>query len=114
MNKITESNNLNNLDNDFDAMFNLVESKIKNSHSPFFYKDNDKFKGNKIMNKLLSLSQNEPLMKFMKSSKRNNISNNNKYQFDIINYNEEMKSGKKIINSKYRTNYDMISDFSLI
>ena len=120
LNKITESNNINNLeklDDDFDMMYNLVESKIKNT--PFIYKDN-KFKGNKIANKLLSISQNEPLIKLIKPVKENNIINNNKYKFTFrnnftnFNLDDKIRPYKKIINQNYKTNYDIISDFSII
>ena len=115
LNKITESNNINNLeklDDDFDMMYNLVESKIKNT--PFIYKDN-KFKVNKIANKLLSISQNEPLIKLIKPVKENNIINNNKYKFtfrnNFTNFNIDDKDSSDIfmyLNLKKRMNIILI------
>ena len=127
-NKISENNNVEKLDNDFNRMYNMVERKIRqnkidikiNEENQRYYLKN-KNKINKIIPKLLSLSQNENINisnSLIKHSNRNNIINNNLNFLYRNNFNlntqinqEEMKPYRK--NIKNRINNFILSDFSL-
>ena len=84
-NKISESNKIEKLDNDFNAIFNMVERKIRQNkidikineaNQRYYNKNNNKF--NKLIPKLLSISQNEPMNNYLYNySNRNNMFNNN-------------------------------------
>ena len=121
-NKITESNKIENLDNDFDTVYNKVESKIRqnkieimiNEESKKYY---NKIKYNKIIPKLLSISQNEPMNNcLIKNSNRNNLFSNNFKLLYRNNLNTQinlkiMKPFRK--ENNHRWNNYIISDFSI-
>ena len=128
-NKISENNNVEKLDNDFNKVYNMVERKIRqnkidikiNEENQRYYLKN-KNKINKIIPKLLSLSQNENINinnRLIKHSNRNNIMNNNlnfifRNNFNNLNTQinqEEMKPYRK--NIKNRINNFILSDFSV-
>ena len=126
-NKISENNNVEKLDNDFNKMLSMVEKKIRqnkidikiNEENQRYYLKN-KNKINKIIPKLLSISQNENINmsnRLIKYSNRNNMMNNNlNFLFrNDLNLNtqinqDEMKPYKK--NIKNRFNNYILSDFS--
>ena len=124
-NKISESNKIEKLDNDFNTIYNMVESKIRQNkidiklneaNQQRYYNKNKKF--NKIIPKLLSISQNEPMSNHLtKHSNRNNLFNNSNFKFlyrNIINTQINQKVIKPYIKgTKPRLNNYIFSEFSL-
>ena len=122
LNKISESNKIEKLDNDFNTMYNMVESKIrKNKIEIKLNEENlrycNKTKFNKIIPKLLSISQNEPVNNYyIKHSNRNNLFNNN-YKL-LYRNNINTRINQEVIKpyskgNKIQWNNYIISDFNL-
>ena len=122
LNKISESNKIEKLDNDFNTMYNMVENKIrKNKMEIKLNEENQRYcnktKFSKIIPKLLSISQNEPVNNYyIKNSNRNNLFNNNYkllYRNNIITQinQEVIKPYSK--GNKIQWNNYIISDFNL-
>ena len=122
-NKVTESNKIDKLDNDFNAIYNMVESKIRqnkidikiNEANHRYYNGNNKF--NKLIPKLLSISQNEPMSNYLYNySNRNNMFNNNFKSLYKSNLNTQINQEVMkpyIKDNKPRFNNYIISDFSI-
>jgi len=122
-NKISESNKIEKLDNDFNAIFNMVERKIRqnkidikiNEANQRYYNKNNKF--NKLIPKLLSISQNEPMNNYLYNySNRNNMFNNNfkcLYRNNLYTQINQEVMRSYIKDNKALFNNYIISDFSI-
>ena len=122
-NKVTESNKIDKLDNDFNAIYNMVESKIRqnkidikiNEANQRYYNSNNKF--NKLIPKLLSISQNEPMSNYLYNySNRNNMFSNHFKSLYKNNLNTQINQEVMkpyIKDNKPRFNNYIISDFSI-
>ena len=122
-NKISESNKIEKLDNDFNAIFNMVERKIRqnkidikiNEANQRYYNKNNKF--NKLIPKLLSISQNEPMNNYLYNySNRNNMFNNNfkcLYRNNLYTQINQEVMRPYIKDNKALFNNYIISDFSI-
>ena len=135
--KIIDNNILDKFSNNFDAIFNLVESKVKKKSNKInrsnYQEFNSKYKGKiyfkklntKLINpKLLSISQNAPkrshLNELFKENKNNYLTENHfnfpKNKFDFIERLSEEKSPFKpfrsLFNKEKKYNNFEISDFS--
>jgi hypothetical protein len=122
-NKISESNKIEKLDNDFNAIFNIVERKIRqnkidikiNEANQRYYNKNNKF--NKLIPKLLSISQNEPMNNYLYNySNRNNMFNNNfkcLYRNNLFTQINQEVMRPYIKDNKALFNNYIISDFSI-
>ena len=136
--KIIDNNILDKFSNNFDAIFNIVESKVKKKsnkmggsicegfNSKYKGKINFKKLNTKLVNpKLLSISQNVPkrshLNKLLKESNKNNYMSENHFNFSMNKFNfierlSEEKSPFKplrsIFNKKKKYNNFDISDYN--
>ena len=127
-NKISEDT-VEKLDDDLNKMFNMVEKKIRqnkidikiNEENQRYYLKN-KNRINKIIPKLLSISQNENLGNYLIKHKnininnRNNLLNNNFKFIRSSNLNTQLNQAEirpSRINYKQRLNNYLISDFSM-
>ena len=126
-NKISENDTVEKLDDDLDKMFNMVEKKIRqnkidikiNEENQRYYMKN-KNRINKIIPKLLSISQNESLGNYLIKSKnlnnrKNLISNNFKFvgRNNICTQLNHVEMRPNRINFNKRLNNYVISDFSI-
>ena len=126
-NKTAENDLVEKLDDDLNKMFNMVEKKIRqnkidikiNEENQRYYLKN-KNRINKIIPKLLSISQNESignyLIKHKNINNRNNLMNNN---FKFMKRNNLNTQLNQVEIRPYRINYNqrfnnyIISDFSM-
>ncbi len=130
LNKIMESNDnlLDKFSNNFDAIFNFVENKVKqksNKINNSNYKEfNSKYKNKinfiKINPKLLSISQNEPKRNkltnlFKEYNEYNFLSENNfKYPSNNFNFNDKLSEEKSPFESLFNKekHYNNFSNFN--
>ena len=125
-NKISENDSVEKLDDDLNKMFNMVEKKIRqnkidikiNEENQRYYLKN-KNRINKIIPKLLSISQNEFIGNYLKHkniNNRNNLLNNNFKFIRNSNINTQLNQAERRpnrISYKQRLNNYIISDFSM-